>query len=434
LLSALQAFPQGITSSTSTFEDPFKDLTIERRQHMLRHLKAKTDRIVLIAEREKAKVERSKRPQVLPTCVNATSQNEAVITALQASYEGPGHERHDGPRHDNDFADISEIRIAPTHSELVCRIDPFLPANFYGAPHHLPASSVERLLDIQFRLLREELTAPLRSSVQLILDDLLARGKTQLAELLKKGGGRYRGHAGGRDNIMFNVYSNVNVLNFAPDRRGISIGLSFDAPPGRARLPQAKARATFWESGKRLMQGGLIALAWKSGRDSVVHLGILASSLQEIMDSAKRHQNHVSARVVFFDPSVELRILQSLKHPEHEVQNTRVLIEAPVMFEVHERFCYYCSMTDRLYIVDSPILRNIATRRAEFHSVFPVSYTATSGRHPFYDYLTSGLCNCTWFFISAGLSLSRIGRYSRLAAFRHRSCIGGECSTAASGE
>jgi hypothetical protein len=77
---------------------------------------------------------------------------------MMVDYEGPGEIRSKGPRHDNDFADISEIRVAPTHEELVCRTPPFLPGNFYEAPHHLETGSMARLLDIQFRLLREDLT------------------------------------------------------------------------------------------------------------------------------------------------------------------------------------------------------------------------------------------------------------------------------------
>ncbi|EIN11698.1 P-loop containing nucleoside triphosphate hydrolase protein [Punctularia strigosozonata HHB-11173 SS5] len=325
---------QGISTAPPVFEDPFKDMPAEGREHVLRHLKGRVDRIALIGERERTRLEKAARPRnALTFTRGAGGSSEGIIAALQANYQGPGQERAEGPRHDNDFSDIRDIRIAPTNEELVCRTEPYLPANFYNAPHHLPANSVERLLDIQFRLLREELTAPLRSSIQLVHDDLLSRGKTQVAELIKKGGGKYRGHSGDRDNVMFNVYTNVEVQSFSPDRRGISIGLSFDAPPGRARLPQAKARAAFWDSGKRLMQGGLIALIWKSGRNVAVHLGIVSSSLQDITESARRSADRILTSVVFFDPSVELRMLNGLKHPENDSQSTQLLIEAPVMFE-----------------------------------------------------------------------------------------------------
>lgn len=82
---------------------------------------------------------------------------EGDIAALHNAYEGPGSLRPEGPRHDNDFVDINDIRIAPTHNELISRISPYLPANIHAAPHPYSPESMERLLDIQFRLLREEL-------------------------------------------------------------------------------------------------------------------------------------------------------------------------------------------------------------------------------------------------------------------------------------
>lgn len=89
------------------------------------------------------------------------STDEGTLAALHTTYVAPGELREEGPRHDNDYVDIEGIRIAPTHEELVCRLPPFLPANIYGAPHPLPSESPERLLDTQFRLLREELTCVL---------------------------------------------------------------------------------------------------------------------------------------------------------------------------------------------------------------------------------------------------------------------------------
>lgn len=84
---------------------------------------------------------------------------EGLLSSLQRNcdYDGPGELRELGPRHDNDHVAIGMIRVAPTHTELFCEDDPFLPGNFFEAPHFHEPQSIERLLDIQFRLLREEL-------------------------------------------------------------------------------------------------------------------------------------------------------------------------------------------------------------------------------------------------------------------------------------
>lgn len=166
------------------------------------------------------------------------------------------------------------------------------------------------------------------------------RRKTLLSEILEKQGGKYRGYADAQESIMFNVYTNVKFASLLPDRRGLSVSLSFDAPPGRARAPQARARKQFWEgmSGKRMMQGGLIALVWKHGNEIAVHLGILAGSLRDLTESASNSKDRVATRVVFFDPSIELRILHTLKNTPSRQDGTIILVEAPVMFEAIRPF------------------------------------------------------------------------------------------------
>ncbi|KAJ7200706.1 hypothetical protein C8J57DRAFT_1413236 [Mycena rebaudengoi] len=334
---------EGISMSPPSFDDPFKAVSSTARDQILNHLRAKISRLVRIVDREQDRIDRSKQQHPAASFGTVDGLDEGVAAALHITYEGPGELRELGPRHDNDFSDITDIRVAPTHEELVSRLSPFLPGNFHDAPHHLPAASMERLLDIQFRLLREELTAPLRTSVQLVYEDLQSTApKTTLSQLIEQRGGKYRGHVEGHDQVMFNVYTNIEFSPLSPDWRGLSVGLTVDSPPGRARQPQAKVRAAFWEgmSGKRLMQGGLVALVWKTGNTIDVHLGILASSLKSLVDSAKEvtGSSRVSVRVVFFDPAVEIRILNSLKHHHGSQLGTRVLVEAPVMFEAIRPF------------------------------------------------------------------------------------------------
>lgn len=176
--------------------------------------------------------------------------------------------------------------------------------------------------------------------MQLVWDDLINKNqKTRLSDIMEKKGGKYRGVADAQNSIMFNMYTNVTFSSLFPDRRGISVGLSFDAPPGRARSPQAKARAAFWEkmSGKRLMQGGLIALIWKYGNEVNVHLGVLASSARDLGASSQKSDARVDVRVVFFDPAVEIRIFNILKDPKAQT-GAKFLVEAPVMFEAVRPF------------------------------------------------------------------------------------------------
>ena len=184
-------------------------------------------------------------------------------------------------------------------------------------------------------------SAPLRTSTQLIHNDLVGKKKkTQLSAIIEKKGGKYKGFVSNEENVMFNVYTNVEFLQMTPDRRGISVQVSFSTPPGPARAKKAKDRAAFWEgmSGKRLMQGGLIALVWEEHGKIDIHLGILATSVKEVTDFVKSNADRVVARIVFFDASVQLRILQMLRGDRRSSTGTKLLVESPVMFEAIRPF------------------------------------------------------------------------------------------------
>ncbi len=147
----------GISSTPVTFEDLIADAPQQARHFVIERLRALVGRLVAIVDRKHRDNERAKQP--IRTMISLpSSSNEGVLAALHNSYEGPGELRPGGPRHDNDFVNISDVQIGPTHEELTSPHQPFLPANMYGAPHPLPSESMEQLLDIQFRLLREELT------------------------------------------------------------------------------------------------------------------------------------------------------------------------------------------------------------------------------------------------------------------------------------
>ncbi len=80
------------------------------------------------------------------------------------SYGPPGELSKYNKRHDNDFKDISKISIIPTKEEILSDRLPFLPYSLPYAPHFLPDGAA-KLLDTQFRLLREDMLNPIRESI-----------------------------------------------------------------------------------------------------------------------------------------------------------------------------------------------------------------------------------------------------------------------------
>jgi hypothetical protein len=146
-----------VKASPPAFRDPIATSSPEIRDLTLAELDKDVGRLKLIVDREYGHAERMKRP-VAHAIVTADQMHRALISRLSHTYEPPGILRDGGtPRHDNDFTDIRDTRIAPTHEELLCPLPPYLPVFVPMAPHHLPENSMQRHLDIQFRLLREEM-------------------------------------------------------------------------------------------------------------------------------------------------------------------------------------------------------------------------------------------------------------------------------------
>lgn len=148
-----------VQSQHPTFRDP---VTSNRQTCKLtvQTLRETVERLRGIIGREHYSTE-SKRIVKKRPVLSAAEKTQALLMRLeqtQAYYDPPGDLRPDGPRHSNDFADIAQIRICPTSDELMCPLSPYLPVTVPGTPHHLRAGSMERHLDIHFRLLREDLT------------------------------------------------------------------------------------------------------------------------------------------------------------------------------------------------------------------------------------------------------------------------------------
>ena len=157
LCKSFQDWHSTISANSEAFGNSFKSLQPPVREIFVSSIKEKVDRLASILEREEGKYVDKKEKKDRNSSSATTNAQAALAAALHTTYKGPGHLREEGPRHDNDSEFISEIRIAPTNDELMCRVPPFLLANFFAAPHPAPPDSMQRLLDIQFRLLREEL-------------------------------------------------------------------------------------------------------------------------------------------------------------------------------------------------------------------------------------------------------------------------------------
>ncbi|CAE6459337.1 unnamed protein product, partial [Rhizoctonia solani] len=324
--------------SRPPFQDECADYDEAQLEFTVENLRRDKDRVLRVIRRGQTVVVNN---DTKVSYQRLSGVNPGLVAALDRNFDvdGPGELCEAGPRHDNDHAEIELIRVAPTRDELLCEDDPYLPPNFFEAPHFHDPRSIERLLDIQFRLLREELTSPIRLAVQLILEDLKKSksNETNLSKILNARGGRYAAPATARESIIFSIFTDVMFQSLELRNNGISAGIEFDAPPGRARNEKSEVRADYWEqvSKKRLMQDGLVALIWRDHIGNVdVYVGTVSSSARDLVECAKKDggQGRVAIRVSFFDAKANIRIVQALQN-QHNSNDTRMLIEAPVFYE-----------------------------------------------------------------------------------------------------
>ncbi|TFY82035.1 hypothetical protein EWM64_g1975 [Hericium alpestre] len=372
-----------VSVTPPAFKDPITSSLANVRELTINQIRQDIDRLVTIVRRESGVAERQRRPAIR-SGMTTMQQHQALVTRLHQTYDPPGVLRDGGqPRHNNDHMHISDIRIVPTHEELMCPLPPYLPKNLPDAPHHQPEHSMERHLDIQFRLLREDFISPIRQSLDIIHNDLeiiwngparRKRQSTKLEDLIGKGGGAYR--SSGMNSVFFHLYVNVSFLPAEASRRTFTIGLQLDAPPGTTRDSSPKKRSEYWEHSKRLQFGSLVALVLVTDQRSQIFLGTIASMGADIAQSAKVNAEAIQIRVTFFDAEVDLLALRREKISVND-KKFAFLVDNNVMFESVKPFLETLQGTEPTSI---PFSRYISSGdRLQSVSVLPPRYARVPG-------------------------------------------------------
>ncbi|RAL12889.1 uncharacterized protein BO97DRAFT_389313 [Aspergillus homomorphus CBS 101889] len=173
----------------------------------------------------------------------------------------PGELSVHGPRHDNDHSSIFHIRVLPTISEIFSlgRAE-FLPARnpaFDKLDEH--ETGIRRLLDSQFRLLREDTSGLLRDSIRLILDNwdtLVHQSDWRLKRRILRDGGI----------TPVRIYLGVGMRQIrSGGKKGIEIDLEFNQP-SRLKFMSPTRRKQWWQNSQALKEGPAI-LALIDGED-----------------------------------------------------------------------------------------------------------------------------------------------------------------------
>ncbi|KAG0361714.1 hypothetical protein BGZ54_008993, partial [Gamsiella multidivaricata] len=236
---------------------------------------------------------------------------------LHLMYDPPGTLSRNGPRHDNDHAEIASISIIPTEAELTCSRQPFLPSNGIDAPHHWP-QGWKRQIDIHFRLYREDMLYSFRDSVNAFFSALEKTAKGNEDALLKQ---KAIDTQSGNSNVNMDVYGGVRFrgLECEGHARGALV-ISF-TQPSQVHGAKERRRKEFWERSKsRLMQGSLICLAgrsWHSSGGSTFHT-ILAVVERRDVDALSMSESNAFIHVKLTDPQQYMTFLNpaSAKSPD----------------------------------------------------------------------------------------------------------------------
>ncbi|RIA98473.1 hypothetical protein C1645_870713 [Glomus cerebriforme] len=224
-------------------------------------------------------------------------------------------------RHDNDFEEISKISIIPTEDEILCNRRPFLPSPLPDAPHFL-LDGAARLLDIQFRLLREDMLNPIRGGIINFLAELYdhssSNKKNSKLEKILNEGGRFTYNNNITDNGDLQVYKDIKFVDVTCNvPKGLVCTLKFTPPPN------------FRNSTKKLVNDNLIAILLPNqdlNSDSYsIYFGVIMS------------RNGARVDIKFNNPSIyPIALNEILNHEKNKekkakifmVESTSVYLEA----------------------------------------------------------------------------------------------------------
>lgn len=278
------------------------------------------------------------RPNVGLQTQETTVQRQPIIPKLPVDL--PGVLSRFGPRHDNDHAVISNIQILPTISEILSDERPdFLPTRAHR--HH--QSGILRLLDSQYRLLREDTSGLLRDSIRLVLaywrifahnpDWALKR------KILRE-----------KSPTPIRIFSNARIQCLkSNDIKGIEIDVEIDQIEMLRSMSPSNRGQWWWDSGALKERGQIVALLDGEQGEKNAKLIFFLVAQREICQSYQKYQMKTTGPTLVHDvnssadrSSVTLRLanpgyqrditnLISLARNASNASSSVLLLEFPAM-------------------------------------------------------------------------------------------------------
>ncbi|KAM0469932.1 hypothetical protein ACHAP7_009775 [Fusarium lateritium] len=176
-----------------------------------------------------------------------------------------------GGRHDNDFADISEIAIFPTIDEIKKQHAVYLPSTNFLQTHALE-DPLQRYVDSMFRLLKHDTIGPVIG----ILRDLLGSNDPMAGRLYNNDFGA-------------DAYERCTVYEiFSSTKKGVQAVLSFPTPTAISRW-STQRRIGWWANSTRLEEGRLLCfVSSEAGCQNVLFFQVTNKQVGETDENNKK--------------------------------------------------------------------------------------------------------------------------------------------------
>ncbi|KND86470.1 NFX1-type zinc finger-containing protein 1 [Tolypocladium ophioglossoides CBS 100239] len=201
-------------------------------------------------------------------------QNLSRVTVSREQFvlsrDLPGHLSAEGRRHDNDHAEIPNIKILPTYEEIMSRRREYLPTTDSSQWH---IQGIRGRLDREFRLVREDTVGQLRDAVREALEFI--RNPT---------GGQFRGS----NNVRTYTYDFISLADSKFDRDcGLELTVCCSQPSAVHKLSPTRRR-DWWLQSKRLQAGALVCIMNATG--SVLFCAVSNATMRNKDDTQSRQQ------------------------------------------------------------------------------------------------------------------------------------------------
>ncbi|KAG5949969.1 hypothetical protein E4U53_005601 [Claviceps sorghi] len=182
----------------------------------------------------------------------------------------PGRLSANGPRHDNDFEDISKISILPTFEEIMSPRAEYLPTNDSSTWH---IGGIRGRIDREFRLLREDTVGQLRDAVRDVQEQMKKPQEHRL--VTSKNLRTYTYEDPTPINIMFGAEGGLELLVQCQQLTTV-------------KSLNEKERHTWWQQSRRLQSGALVCLVGATG--SVTFFVVSQSTMRTKADEKVQRQ------------------------------------------------------------------------------------------------------------------------------------------------